>query len=126
MLSHRSRRLTWLARFLMLLTLSFWVGVRPALAQEILRDAETEQLFRDMERPIIQAAGLRPENVQILVLQDRSINAFVAGGQIVYVHSGLIAAADNVNQVQGVVAHELGHIVGGHVIRMAEGEKADS
>ncbi|HEX4737891.1 MAG TPA: M48 family metalloprotease [Allosphingosinicella sp.] len=107
----------------MLLTLSFAVGVRPALAQEILRDAETEQLFRDMERPIIQAAGLRPENVQILVLQDRSINAFVAGGQIVYIHSGLIAAADNVNQVQGVVAHEIGHIVGGHVIRMAQGEK---
>src|SRR5947209_750220 len=113
-----------LARFLMLLTLSFAVAGRPALAQEILRDAETETLFRDMERPIIQAAGLRPENVQVLVLQDRSINAFVAGGQIVYVHSGLIVAADNVNQVQGVVAHELGHIVGGHVIRMAEGERA--
>lgn len=119
----RPIRVTWLARFLMLLALSFAAGVRPALAQEILRDAETEQLFRDMERPIIQAAGLRPENVQILVLQDRSINAFVAGGQIVYVHSGLIAAADNVNQVQGVVAHEIGHIVGGHVIRMAEGER---
>jgi predicted Zn-dependent protease len=112
-----------LARFLMLLILSFAVGVRPALAQEILRDAETEQLFRDMERPIILAAGLRPENVQILVLQDNSINAFVAGGQIVYVHSGLLTAADNVNQVQGVVAHEIGHIVGGHVIRMGEGVK---
>ncbi len=112
-----------LARFLMLLILSFVIGVRPALAQEILRDAETEQLFRDMERPIILAAGLRPENVQILVLQDNSINAFVAGGQIVYVHSGLLTAADNVNQVQGVVAHEIGHIVGGHVIRMGEGVK---
>ncbi|HEX5183317.1 MAG TPA: M48 family metalloprotease [Allosphingosinicella sp.] len=124
MLTGRRFRLTWLARFLMLLALSFSVGIRPALAQEILRDAETEQLFRDMERPMIIAAGLRPENVQILVLQDRSINAFVAEGQTVYVHSGLIAAADNVNQVQGVVAHELGHIAGGHVIRMAEGEKA--
>jgi predicted Zn-dependent protease len=119
----RFGRGTLLARFLMLLVLSFAVAVRPALAQEILRDAETETLFRDMERPIIEAAGLRPENVQILVLQDRSINAFVAGGQIVYVHSGLIAAADNANQVQGVVAHELGHIAGGHVIRMAEGER---
>jgi predicted Zn-dependent protease len=113
-----------LARFLMLLALSFAFGVRPAMADEILRDAETETLFRDMERPIIEAAGLRPENVQIVLLQDRSINAFVAGGQIVYIHSGLIAAADNVNQVQGVVAHELGHIVGGHVVRMAEGERA--
>jgi predicted Zn-dependent protease len=112
-----------LARFLLLLILSFAIGVRPALAQEILRDAETETLFRDMERPIIEAAGLRPENVQIVLLQDRSINAFVATGQTVYVHTGLIAAADNVNQVQGVVAHELGHIAGGHVVRMAEGEK---
>jgi predicted Zn-dependent protease len=108
----------------MLLALSFAFGVRPAMADEILRDAETETLFRDMERQIIEAAGLRPENVQIILLQDRSINAFVAGGQIVYIHSGLIAAADNVNQVQGVVAHELGHIAGGHVVRMAEGERA--
>jgi predicted Zn-dependent protease len=119
----RFRRGALLARFLLLLILSFAIGVRPALAQEILRDAETETLFRDMERPIIEAAGLRPENVQIVLLQDRSINAFVATGQTVYVHTGLIAAADNVNQVQGVVAHELGHIAGGHVVRMAEGEK---
>jgi predicted Zn-dependent protease len=114
----------FLARLLMLLLLSFAVGVRPAMAQEILRDAETEALFRDMERPIIQAAGLRPENVKIIVLQDSSINAFVAEGQTVYVHSGLIAAADNVNELQGVVAHELGHIAGGHVVRMAEGARA--
>jgi predicted Zn-dependent protease len=111
------------ARLVMLLLLSFVALVRPAMAQQVLRDAETETLFRDMERPIIQAAGLRPENVQIIVLQDSSINAFVAEGQIVYVHSGLIAAADNVNELQGVVAHELGHIAGGHVVRMAEGAR---
>jgi predicted Zn-dependent protease len=111
------------ARLLMLLLLSFAVAVRPAMAQSVLRDAETEQLFRDMERPIIAAAGLRPENVQIVLLSDPSINAFVAGGQTVYIHSGLIAAADNVNQVQGVIAHELGHITGGHVLRMQEGVK---
>jgi len=113
----------FLARFLILLVLSFALSLRPAMAQSILRDAETEQLFRDMSRPILVAAGLRPENVQIVLLQDESINAFVAGGQIVYIHSGLIAAADNVNQVQGVVAHEVGHITGGHVIRIQEGAK---
>jgi predicted Zn-dependent protease len=111
------------ARLLMLILLSFAVVIRPAMAQSVLRDAETEQLFKDMERPIIAAAGLRPENVQIVLLGDPSINAFVAGGQIVYIHSGLIAAADNVNQVQGVIAHELGHITGGHVLRMQEGVK---
>lgn len=112
-----------LARYLMLLALSFAVAVRPAMAQSILRDAETEQLFRDMSRPILQAAGLRPENVQIVLLNDNSINAFVAGGQIVYIHSGLIAAADSANEVQGVIAHEVGHITGGHVIRIQEGAK---
>jgi predicted Zn-dependent protease len=111
------------ARFLMLLTLSFAIAVRPAMAQQILRDAETEQMFKDISRPIIQAAGLRPENVQIVLLGDNSINAFVAGGQIVYIHSGLIEAADNANEVQGVIAHELGHVTGGHAIRIQEGAK---
>jgi predicted Zn-dependent protease len=108
----------------MLLALSFTALVQPAAAQSILRDAETEVLLRDMSRPIVQAAGLRPENVQIVLINDKEINAFVAGGQIVYIHSGLIQGADNANQVQGVIAHELGHITGGHIIRFNEGAKA--
>lgn len=95
----------------------------PVAAQSVLRDAETESLFRDMTAPIITAAGLDPKNVDIILLNDGSINAFVAGGQAVYVHSGLIGAADHVQEVQGVIAHELGHITGGHVIRGDEGSK---
>ena len=91
------------------------LAASPASAQSLLRDAETEALLGDMTRDIIVAAGLRPADVQVVILQDPSINAFVAGGQIVYIHSGLIDAADNANQVQGVIAHEIGHIVGGHV-----------
>ena len=122
--SRRIRRLgAFAARLLLVLILSFAVAVRPAMAQEILRDAETETWFRDIARPIVAAAGLRPENVSIVLLHDNSINAFVAGGQVVYIHSGLLTAADNSNQVQGVIAHELGHITGGHVIRMGEGAK---
>jgi predicted Zn-dependent protease len=113
-----------LARFLMLIALSFAALAQPAAAQSMLRDAETEALFRDISRPIIAAAGLRPENVQIVLINDKSINAFVAGGQIVYIHSGLITAADNANEVQGVIAHELGHITGGHIIRFGEGARA--
>jgi predicted Zn-dependent protease len=108
----------------MLLALSFAAVLQPAAAQSILRDAETEDLFRDMARPLIEAAGLRPENVQVVLIGDKAINAFVAGGQIVYIHSGLITAADNANEVQGVIAHELGHITGGHVLRFDEGAKA--
>ena len=97
---------------------------QPAMAQQILRDAETEAFMADMSGPLVSAAGMEPRNVQVLVLNDPEINAFVAGGQYVWVHSGLIAATDNVNQLQGVVAHELGHIEGGHIIRSSEGMKA--
>jgi predicted Zn-dependent protease len=100
------------------------LSVQPVAAQSILRDAETEALFNDMSAPLIRAAGLNPKNVDIVLIGDPEINAFVAGGQVVYMHSGLIQAADNVNEVQGVIAHELGHIAGGDVIRGSDGAKA--
>jgi predicted Zn-dependent protease len=118
----RARRpLNFLVRLLMLIAASFAATARPAYAQQILRDAETEALLRDISRPLIEAAGLQPENVRIVILHDREINAFVAGGQIVYLHSGLFTSAQNANEVQGVIAHELGHITGGHILRAQEG-----
>lgn len=93
----------------------------PAAAQSILRDAETEALLQDMVDPIVEAAGLDAGSVKVYLVNDNSINAFVATGQRIYIHTGLIAEADNANQVQGVMAHELGHIMGGHSIRIYEG-----
>ena len=98
--------------------------VQPAAAQSILRDAETEALFNDMAAPLIKAAGLNPKDVDIVLIGDPEINAFVAGGQAVYMHSGLIQASDSVNEVQGVIAHELGHVAAGDVLRGSEGVKA--
>ncbi len=95
--------------------------VQPAMAQSILRDAETEALFRDMSAPLVKAAGLNPNAVDFILIGDPSINAFVAGGQVVYIHSGLIASADNANEVQGVIAHELGHVAAGDVLRSSAG-----
>jgi len=103
------------------LVLSLTAGT--ARAQEVLRDAETEAFFRDMSAPVITAAGLDPKNVDVVLLNDGEINAFVAGGQTVYMNSGLIGAADHAEEVQGVFAHELGHIVGGHTIRGGEGSR---
>ena len=100
--------------------------VQSAAAQSILRDAETEALFRDMSAPLISAAGLDPANVDIVLINDPSINAFVAGGQAVYINSGLINAAGSANQVQGVIAHELGHVTGGHAISIGDGAKTAS
>jgi len=101
-----------------LLAIAALVGIaaQPAAAQSILRDAETEALLQDMVNPLVEAAGMPKGSVEVVLVYDPSINAFVAGGQRIYVHSGLINAADNANQVQGVLAHELGHITGGHVI----------
>ena len=99
----------------------------PAMAQQagpsILRDAETEAMFREMSAPLIRAAGLSPVNVKVVLVNDPEINAFVAGGQIVYVHSGLIQAASSANQVQGVIAHELGHVTDGHIANADAGAK---
>lgn len=88
---------------------------QPVAAQSILRDAETEAMFAEMSAPLVKAAGLSPRDVRVVLINDPSINAFVAGGQTVYVHSGLIIRADTANEVQGVIAHELGHVAGGHV-----------
>lgn len=92
------------------------LATTPAAAQSVLRDAETEALLRDMSAPLVRAAGLDPKNVDIVLVNDSSVNAFVAGGQAVYIHSGLINEASSALEVQGVIAHELGHVVGGHAI----------
>ncbi|WP_088310414.1 M48 family metalloprotease [Novosphingobium sp. B 225] len=104
-----------LSRLLAALT-ALSLTAQPVMAQSILRDAETEALLHDMASPLIAAAGLDPANVDVVMIGDNSINAFVAGGQAVYIHSGLINAATSAAEVQGVIAHELGHITGGHVI----------
>jgi len=97
-------------------------AAQPVLAQSVLRDSETEALFKDISKPLIEAAKLDPKSVNVVLLNDPEINAFVATGQTVYIQSGLLVAADNVNQLQGVIAHELGHVAGGHSIRIRDGE----
>jgi predicted Zn-dependent protease len=103
-------------RFIAAATAVILLWAQPAAAQSVLRDAETESLFKDMSAPLIEAAGLSPRAVDIVLVNDDSINAFVIGGQTVYINAGLIQAADNANEVQGVIAHELGHIADGHVV----------
>ena len=107
-------------RLLAALSIAALLWTPPAIAQQrgpsILRDAETEAMFGDMMAPLAKAAGLNPRDVQVVLINDEDINAFTAGGQTVYVNSGLIFAADNANEVQGVLAHELGHVADGHVV----------
>ncbi|QJB68650.1 M48 family metalloprotease [Parasphingorhabdus halotolerans] len=97
--------------------------VQPVAAQSILRDAETEALFKDMVAPLVAVSELDAEDVEVVLIGDNQINAFVAGGQRIYFYSGTLAAADSANEIQGIMAHELGHITGGHIIRFDEGIK---
>lgn len=91
----------------------------PAFAQRgQVRDAEIETLLRLYATPIFQAAGLTPRSVSVHLINSDSINAFVAGGQRIFVHTGLLLRADTPNEVIGVLAHETGHIAGGHLTRM--------
>jgi predicted Zn-dependent protease len=116
---HRPRLPTaFLATLLLLATQLLAPAAR---AQALLRDAETEQFFRDIGTPLMQAAGLNPRSVTISLVGDPEINAFATLGQNVYFYSGLIVAADDVLEVQGVLAHELGHVAGGHAVRFNEG-----
>ncbi|MGZ3173466.1 MAG: M48 family metalloprotease [Croceibacterium sp.] len=99
------------------------LSAQPVAAQDvsILRDAETEHLLKDLVNPLVLAAGMPKDAVDVVIVNDPTLNAFTAGGQRIYINSGLLNAADNANQVQGVLAHELGHIVGGHEIGIEEG-----
>lgn len=88
-----------------------------ASAQSLVRDAEIEATLRGYSDPIFAAAGLDPKDVKIYIVGDRTLNAFVTDGQKVFLHTGLILETETPNQLKGVIAHETGHIAGGHLAR---------
>jgi predicted Zn-dependent protease len=96
------------------------LSVSDASAQSMIRDAEIEDSLRVYTSPLLTAAGLTPADIDLYIINDDSINAFVSNGQNIFVHTGLILAADNPNELLGVLAHETGHIAGGHLARSRE------
>lgn len=91
-----------------------WVAHAQGLS--IIRDTEIENALRRWGEPIFQVAGLNPDSVNLILVDNDEINAFVAGGSNIFMFSGLIEKADYVDEVIGVMAHETGHIVGGHLV----------
>lgn len=91
-----------------------------AQKRSFIRDAEVETTIRTMATPLFQAAGLSPDAVRIFLIVDNSINAFVAGGQNMFFHTGLLIRTDHPGQLIGVIAHETGHIAGGHLARLQD------
>jgi len=83
----------------------------------IIRDDETETFLKDISQKIFVAAGLNPDSIKIIIVNDPSINAYIAGGQNLFLHTGLITESDDVSGLMGVMAHESGHIKGAHLIQ---------
>jgi predicted Zn-dependent protease len=109
------------------LTVAAALTVTPmaALAQEgkgpsFLRDTESEQLLREYTRPILRAAGLEKQNIQMVIINDSQFNAFVADGRRIFVNYGAMMQSETPNQIIGVLAHETGHLAGGHLSKMRE------
>ncbi len=95
-----------------------------AMAQSLLRDTEIEETLRDYSTPIFRAAGLNDDSVDLYIVNDNSLNAFVTRGQNIFLHTGLILESETPNQLKGVIAHEAGHIAGGHLARSDYGTRS--
>jgi predicted Zn-dependent protease len=86
----------------------------------VLRDTETEQLLRDYTRPILRTAGLEKQNIQVVIINDSVFNAFVADGHRIFVNYGALMQSETPNQIIGVLAHETGHLAGGHLAKLRQ------
>jgi predicted Zn-dependent protease len=101
-------------------SLVFAVAPLAANAISLIRDAEIENTLRAYGNPIFKTAGLDPEAVHIFIVDDPSINAYVAGGQNMFIHTGLILKTSDPSMLVGVMAHETGHMAGGHLAQGTE------
>lgn len=115
-------------RYSLVLTLGALLVFAPATQVRakgfsFIRDAEIENTIRIYSAPLFKAAGLEPEAVHIHLVKDPSLNAFVAGGQRLFLHTGLLMRTENPGQLIGVIAHEAGHIAGGHLTRIHQAMK---
>ncbi|MFA5601602.1 MAG: M48 family metalloprotease [Phenylobacterium sp.] len=109
------------------LALAASLALPPAQAQaqgmSLIRDTEIEATLRGYLDPLIEAAGMEPKNIELLLIGDKDLNAF-AGPGVVGIHTGLILESDTPNQIQGVLAHEVGHLAAGHAARSGEMNRA--
>lgn len=105
--------------------MAFAIVAQPTLASAqsqqlpIVRDAEVEALLNDYAQPLLKAAGIRRDRVDIILVNSKSFNAFVSGTRI-FMHTGAIVEAETPNEIIGVLAHEIGHLAGGHQDRLRQ------
>ena len=95
----------------------FLLWANSAHAISLIRDTEVEEAVLTWVKDIFNAANLDPDSAQIMLVNDPTINAFVAGGQTIFIHTGLITQSKALDDLMFVLSHETGHIVGGHITR---------
>ena len=95
-------------------------GQGPNGGLPLIRDSEIEQLMRDYTAPILKAAGLAQQNVKVVLINERVFNAFVMDGRHIFINVGALMDAKTPNEIIGVLAHETGHMAGGHLSRLRE------
>ncbi len=103
----------------LILLCSFTLAPIIAHAQKpptIIRDTEIEATIKTWMAPLLNAAHMGPSSVNLVLVQSPQVNAFVAGGANIFLYTGLIDKSESADEVIGVMAHELGHIAGGHLI----------
>ena len=107
----------------LIVLLFLWVSQASA---QLIRDTEIESGLRHYSYPIIKNAGLDIRHVKIHIINNNALNAFVAGGQNIFLNSGTLIAANSPDEVLGVLAHEIGHIAGGHLVGLRSQAQASS
>lgn len=98
----------------------------PAQAQQgvsLIRDTEIEGVVREYTDPLLDAAGLNRESVGLYLVGNNEFNAFVTRGQNIFMHTGTIVIAETPNEIKAVLAHEIGHIEGAHLVRFTDGSR---
>ncbi|MBR6752345.1 MAG: M48 family metalloprotease, partial [Alphaproteobacteria bacterium] len=97
----------------------------PARALSVINDTETESVLRKIIMPVALAADIPENRLKIHIVNDDDFNAFVSGGEDVFIYTGLLTRIKNTNALQAVVAHELGHMIGGHMAQMSARMEAE-
>ncbi len=109
------------SKHLAVVAVAIWATLTPIVTSAgpaVIRDAELEDIIQGYMTPLLQVAGIAPGDVRLILINQPDINAFVAGGMNIFVYTGLLRKAETPDEVIGVLAHEIGHIAGGHIARL--------
>ena len=108
---------------LLIILLSYFIIINFVLAQNrisLIRDTEIETFIKEISKPILISAGLNPDDINFYIVNDNNINAFVTGGQNIFINTGTLISFDTPDAVLGIIAHEIGHISAGHLAQFNE------